>query len=360
MEGLDQKLEGYLDQISQVSSLEALDDVRVAALGKQGEISQMMKSLGKVAPEERKEMGQVLNKVRASIQDAITSRKENLEMEVLNKRLETEKVDVTLPVLQQSAGRVHPLSQVFYEVVDIFKNMGFAVASGPHIENGFHNFDALNIPESHPAREEQDTFYLNAKDDKGERLVLRTHTSPVQVRTMLSEKPPIKIVSPGRTFRSDSDATHTPNFHQIEGLVIAEGVHMGHLKGCLLDFFRKFFDNPNLNLRFRSSYFPFTEPSAEVDISCTRTKDELRVEDGDDWMEILGCGMVHRKVLENCNLDPDKYQGFAFGMGLERIGMLKYGIPDLRAFYDADLRWLKHHGFSSFSNLTSNISKAGK
>ncbi|MDE1932262.1 MAG: phenylalanine--tRNA ligase subunit alpha, partial [Alphaproteobacteria bacterium] len=263
----------------------------------------------------------------------------------LNARLTQERVDVTLPVDAATAGRIHPVSQTIDEIVAIFGAMGFVVAEGPHIEDDFHNFTALNIPPEHPARQEQDTFYLAATAADGSRKVLRTHTSPVQIRTMLRQKPPIRIIVPGRTFRSDHDATHSPMFHQVEGLIIDRATHMGHLKGCLIDFCRAYFGMADLPVRFRPSYFPFTEPSAEVDIGCSREGGGLKIGAGADWLEILGCGMVHPKVLRNCNIDPDTYQGFAFGMGIERIAMLKYGIPDLRTFYDSDLRWLRHYGF---------------
>jgi phenylalanyl-tRNA synthetase alpha chain len=253
---------------------------------------------------------------------------------------------VTLPVEIGGEGRVHPISQTTDELTAIFGEMGFRVAEGPHIEDDFYNFTALNIPPEHPARQEMDTFYLTEKRD-GSRKVLRTHTSPVQIRTMLAEKPPIRIIVPGRTFRSDHDATHSPMFHQVEGLVIDRSTHMGHLKGCLIEFCRAFFEMDDLPVRFRPSYFPFTEPSAEVDIGCSREGGGLKIGAGGDWLEILGSGMVHPKVLENCNIDPTIYQGFAFGMGIERIAMLKYGIPDLRAFYDSDLRWLRHYGFQA-------------
>jgi phenylalanyl-tRNA synthetase alpha chain len=262
----------------------------------------------------------------------------------LNARLATERIDVSLPPRPEQRGFIHPISQVMDELTAIFGEMGFAVAEGPDIEDDFYNFGALNIPPEHPARQEHDTFYLPDRAD-GAKMVLRTHTSPVQIRTMQKTTPPIRIIAPGRTYRSDHDATHSPMFHQVEGLVIDEKTHMGHLKGCLIEFCRAFFGVDDLPVRFRPSYFPFTEPSAEVDIGCTRKGGELTIGAGDDWLEILGSGMVHPRVLENCGIDSTKYQGFAFGMGIERIAMLKYGIPDLRTFYDSDLRWLKHYGF---------------
>jgi len=269
----------------------------------------------------------------------------------LQERLEKEKIDVTLPPRPQPCGTIHPISQALYEMIAIFKNMGFSVAEGPDIEDDFYNFTALNIPPEHPARQDHDTFYLPPVEEGAERRVLRTHTSPVQIRTMLAKKPPLRIIAPGRTYRSDYDATHTPTFHQIEGLYVAENVHMGHLKACLQTFLREMFNQPTLPLRFRPGYFPFTEPSAEVDIACYRKEGQLIVGPGQDWLEILGCGMIHPKVLENCGIDSTKYQGFAFGMGIERVAMLKYGIPDLRSFYEADIRWLRHYGFSPFEAL---------
>jgi phenylalanyl-tRNA synthetase alpha chain len=274
----------------------------------------------------------------------IDAQKAILEGEALDKRLLEETIDVTLPVLDKPLGRIHPVSQVMDEIAEVFADMGFAVAEGPDMEDDFHNFTALNIPPEHPARQMHDTFYL-PEDAEGNRKVLRTHTSPVQIRTMQNQKPPIRIIAPGRTYRSDSDATHTPMFHQVEGLVIDEGTHMGHLKGTLEAFVKAFFEVDNVTMRFRPSYFPFTEPSAEVDIKCSFKDGELHIGDGDDWLEILGCGMVNRKVIEHCGLDGDKYQGFAFGCGIDRLAMLKYGMTDLRAFFDNDMRWLKHYGF---------------
>ncbi|NDH64454.1 MAG: phenylalanine--tRNA ligase subunit alpha, partial [Alphaproteobacteria bacterium] len=275
---------------------------------------------------------------------ALTAKKAALEGAALDARLAAEKVDVTLPVRPQAEGRIHPVSQVIDEITEIFAAMGFNVAEGPDIEDDFHNFTALNMPPEHPARQMQDTFYLPNRPD-GTRMVLRTHTSSVQIRTMMAGPPPHRIVVPGRTYRSDSDMTHTPMFHQIEGLVIDRTSHMGHLKGVLVEFCKAFFEVESVKFRFRPSYFPFTEPSAEVDIGCSRKGGELRIGEGDDWLEIMGCGMVHPKVLEHGGIDPSKYQGFAFGMGIDRIAMLKYGIPDLRPFFDADLRWLKNYGF---------------
>ncbi len=344
MENLEELQSSLLDRVAAASDLEALESLRVQALGKKGEVTQRLKSLGNISPEERKAAGQSLNKVKEAVTTALEARRADLEESALEARLASEAVDVTLPTRPSEVGRIHPISQTFEELVAIFGEMGFSVAEGPDIEDDFHNFTALNIPEVHPARQEMDTFYMRPAAD-GSRKVLRTHTSPVQIRTMLSEKPPVRIIVPGRTFRADHDATHSPMFHQVEGLVIDKASHMGHLKGTLTAFCRAFFGVDDLPLRFRPSYFPFTEPSAEVDIGCSREGGELKIGAGKDWLEILGCGMVHPKVLANCGIDPDEYQGFAFGMGIERIAMLKYGFPDLRIFYETDLRWLKHYGF---------------
>ena len=343
MENLDQLKDDLLLQVD-AADLAALEDLRVSALGKSGTITEMVKGIGQLPPEDRRDAGQQLNVLKNAVADAIDARKEVLEAEALDASLATDRIDVTLPQRPEGAGRIHPISQTIDEMVAIFCEMGFTVAEGPHIESDFNNFTALNIPPEHPARQDHDTFYL-PPDDDGERKVLRTHTSPVQIRTMVNEKPPIRIVVPGRTFRADHDATHSPMFHQIEGLVIDEATHMGHLKGCLIEFCRAFFDIDDLPVRFRPSYFPFTEPSAEVDIGCSREGGGLTIGAGADWLEILGCGMVNPHVLENCGIDSTKYQGFAFGLGIERAAMLKYGIPDLRTFYESDIRWLKHYGF---------------
>ena len=331
-------------EIQSAADLDGLEQIRVAALGKKGRLTQLMKGLGGLDPEARKAAGQALNQVKQSVTEALEVRKSVLAKAALDRRLAEEREDVTLPPRPERQGLTHPISQTIDELVQIFGAMGFKVAEGPDIEDDFHNFTALNIPPEHPARQEHDTFYLPEKED-GSRMVLRTHTSPVQIRTMETTEPPIRIIVPGRTYRSDHDATHSPMFHQVEGLVIEEGIHMGHLKGCLTDFCRSFFEVDDLPVRFRPSYFPFTEPSAEMDIGCSRKGGGLTIGAGDDWLEILGCGMVNPKVLEYCGLDPAKHQGFAFGMGIERIAMLKYGIPDLRTFYDSDLRWLGHYGF---------------
>ncbi|MBN9412922.1 MAG: phenylalanine--tRNA ligase subunit alpha [Candidatus Paracaedimonas acanthamoebae] len=349
--------ERFLTQINDASALQELESLRVQALGKQGEISNLMKTLGSLNPEERKERGAQLNTLRDQITMSLEAKKEILEAAQLQSRLEKEKIDVTLPIRPQTLGTIHPISQVMYEMIAIFKNMGFSVAEGPDIEEDFYNFTALNIPLEHPARQDHDTFYLPATAEGTERKVLRTHTSPVQIRSMLKKKGPLRIIAPGRVYRSDYDATHTPTFHQIEGLYVAEGVHMGHLKACLQTFCEEMFNQPHLPLRFRPGYFPFTEPSAEIDIACYRKDGQLIVGPGQDWLEILGCGMIHPKVLENCGIDSTKYQGFAFGMGIERVAMLKYGIPDLRSFYEADLRWLRHYGFSPFEALMEGTSE---
>ena len=328
-----------------MENLDQLRDERVAALGKKGRVTQLMKQLGGMDPEQRKTAGQRLNALKDEVAAAIEARKAELAEAELEARLRRERVDVSLPARPDGPGHLHPISRTIDEMVAIFGEMGFRVAEGPHVEDDFHNFTALNIPPEHPARQEHDTFYLTATDDKGERKVLRTHTSPVQIRAMQASPPPLRIIVPGRTFRSDDDATHSPMFHQIEGLAVDRSAHMGHLKGTLIEFCRAFFGVEDLPVRFRPSYFPFTEPSAEVDIGCTREGGQLRIGAGADWLEILGCGMVHPQVLENCGIDSTVYQGFAFGLGIERAAMLKYGIPDLRTFFESDLRWLRHYGF---------------
>jgi phenylalanyl-tRNA synthetase alpha chain len=345
MDELESLRTRLLADVAAAQGAAALEQVRVAALGRKGEVTEHMKSLSALDGEARKAAGQALNRLKDEIQGAIEAAQQKFAAAELDRRLAEERVDVTLPVAFDTAGRIHPISQTIDEVIAIFGEMGFRVAQGPHIEDDFYNFTALNIPPDHPARQEHDTFYLRDQPD-GSRKVLRTHTSPVQIRTMLQEKPPIRIIVPGRTFRFDHDATHSPMFHQVEGLVVDKATHMGHLKGCLTEFCRAFFDVDDLPLRFRPSYFPFTEPSAEVDIGCQRSGGELKIGRYGDWLEILGCGMVHPKVLANCGIDPTEYQGFAFGMGIDRIAMLKYGIPDLRTMYESDLRWLRHYGFA--------------
>ncbi|MBL4907907.1 MAG: phenylalanine--tRNA ligase subunit alpha [Sneathiella sp.] len=333
-----------LGEIGNATDLDTLEAVRISALGKKGRVSLMMRGLGQMAPEERQVVAPKLNKLKTMVGDAIEQAKAGLNKAVLEARLASERVDITLPPRPELEGRIHPISQVMDEITEIFADMGFTIAEGPDIEDDFHNFTALNIPPEHPARQMHDTFYLPQKED-GSRQLLRTHTSSVQVHTMQNVEPPHRIVVPGRTYRSDSDQTHTPMFNQIEGLVIDKTSHMGHLKGVLQEFCRAFFEVDNVEMRFRPSYFPFTEPSAEMDIRCTFAGDHIKIGEGDDWMEILGCGMVNPKVLELCGVDSSVYQGFAWGMGIDRIAMLKYGIPDLRAFFDSDLRWLKHYGF---------------
>ena len=346
MKDVDALRSELMAQVENAGGLDDLEKIRVSAFGKKGRITELMKGLGAMDAEARKEAGQALNALKADVANALEAGKRSMGDSELNARLAHEKVDVTLPVRPEAEGRIHPISQTIDEVVAILGEMGFSVAEGPDIEDDWHNFTALNIPPDHPARQEHDTFYLpgSGEDD---RLVLRTHTSPVQIRTMMAAEPPFRIIVPGRTYRCDYDATHSPMFHQVEGLVVDETTHMGHLKGCLIEFCRAFFGMDDLPVRFRPSYFPFTEPSAEVDIGCTREGGEFRIGHGDDWLEILGCGMVNPKVLENCNIDPAKYQGFAFGLGIERMAMLKYGIPDLRTFFESDLRWLRHYGFSA-------------
>ena len=333
-------------QINNAVDEPALEQIRVGAIGKKGSISEKMKTLGKMTPEERQEMGPLLNGLKVRITDAITERREVLKAAALDARLATEAVDVTLPARMDTLaeGKIHPVTQVIDEITAIFSGMGFGVADGPDIETDYYNFTALNFPEGHPAREMHDTFFLKEKEN-GERLVLRTHTSPVQIRTMEKNEPPIRVIIPGRTYRQDSDQTHTPMFHQVEGLVLGEDIHMGHLKWTLEEFCKAFFEVPSVKLRFRPSFFPFTEPSMEVDVGCTFGDGEVKIGEGDDWMEILGSGMVHPNVLKYGGIDSDKYSGFAFGVGIDRLAMLKYGAPDLRAFFDADARWIKHYGF---------------
>jgi phenylalanyl-tRNA synthetase alpha chain len=336
-----------LQAIDAAADLGTLEEVRIGALGKKGLVSQQMQRLGKLAPDERKAFGQSVNLVKTRVSEALEGRKATLEEAALEQRLASETADITLPVRQGplAEGRIHPVSQVMDELAEIFADLGFSVAEGPDIETDDYNFTKLNIPEEHPSRQDHDTFYFKP-DDGGSRLVLRTHTSPVQIRTMLKQKPPIRIIAPGRVYRCDSDQTHTPMFHQIEALVIDQETHMGHLKWVLVEMCKAFFEVDEVKMRFRASHFPFTEPSAEIDIGADA------IGKPGEWLEIGGCGMVHPNVLRNCGLDPDVYQGFAFGMGIDRMAMLKYGIPDLRAFFGADLRWLKHYGFSVLDQPT--------
>ncbi len=365
MEDLESLKTQILQNIAAAADLKSLDEVRVAAMGKKGAVTEMMKGLGALPQEQKIEAGKKLNVLKNEIEQAVANRREILENEVLNQKLATEIVDVTLPIRPEIQGRVHPVSKIYEEVVAIFGQMGFDVAEGPDIEDQFHNFNALNMPPNHPARQMQDTFYLphdaNEPFDMDKSYVIRTHTSGMQIRTMENKKPPIRIIAPGRTYRSDYDATHTPMFHQVEGLVIDKTTTMAHLKGCLYDFVKAFFELDEIPVRYRPSYFPFTEPSAEMDIGCLKTKTELKVGAGSDWLEILGCGMVHPNVLKAGGIDPDEYQGFAFGVGLDRLAMLKYGIPDLRTFFESDVRWLKNYGFAplDFSSMTGGLSNNG-
>ncbi|MDW3117753.1 phenylalanine--tRNA ligase subunit alpha [Roseovarius pacificus] len=345
---MDDLRDKYLTAIADAGDEAALEDLRVQAVGKKGEISLKMRELGKMTPEERQVMGPKLNALKDEINSALGARKQGLADAALDERLRTEWLDVTLPVRPGRSGTIHPVSQVTEEVTAIFADMGFAVAEGPQVESDWHNFDALNIPGHHPARAEMDTFYMHrAEDDARPPHVLRTHTSPVQIRSMELQGAPLRVICPGRVYRADYDQTHTPMFHQIEGLAVDKDISMANLKWVLEEFVKAFFEVDGVDLRFRASHFPFTEPSAEVDIRCSWEGGTLKVGEGDDWLEILGSGMVHPKVLMAGNIDPAAWQGFAFGMGIDRIAMLKYGIPDLRAFFDSDLRWLRHYGFSA-------------
>jgi phenylalanyl-tRNA synthetase alpha chain len=347
MDDLDQLERDIGAAIDGAADEAALEGVRVAALGKKGQVSERMKALGSMSVDERKAVGPALNGLKDRVTAALAQRRTVLVEAALDARLAAETVDVTLPVRATGieAGRIHPVSQVTEEIVAIFADLGFAVAEGPDIEDDEHNFVALNFPVGHPARDMHDTFFFPPDPATGERMLLRTHTSPVQIRTMRSQEPPIRVICPGRTYRCDSDQTHTPMFHQVEGLLIDRSAHLGHLKWILEEFCKAFFEVPKVEMRFRPSFFPFTEPSLEVDIRCRRLGSEIRFGEGDDWLEILGCGMVHPNVLRNCGLDPDEWQGFAWGMGIDRVAMLKYGMSDLRAFFEADIRWLTHYGF---------------
>ena len=335
-----------LAAIEGASDEAALEAVRVAALGKKGSISALLSTLGKLSPDERRTQGAAINALKDAVTEALAARRTVLKKAALGAQLARETLDVTLPVRLPGVekGRIHPISQVMDEIVAIFAEMGFSVAEGPDIETDDYNFTKLNFPPGHPAREMHDTFFLEP-DANGERKLLRTHTSPVQVRTMLSQRPPIRIICPGRTYRTDFDQTHTPMFHQVEGLVVDETATLANLKWVLEEFCKAFFEVPQVGMRFRPSFFPFTSPSMEVDIQCRRSGGDIRFGEGEDWLEILGCGMVHPNVLINCGIDPETYQGFAWGMGIDRVAMLKYGIPDLRDFFDADLRWINHYGF---------------
>ena len=346
MSDLNQLESQTLSAIAAAHDEGALEAVRLAALGKKGSVSVLLATLGKMSPDERKTAGAAINALKDKVSEALGARRSVLKDAALEARLATETIDVTLPVRESpiERGRIHPISQVMDELTAIFADMGFSIAEGPDVETDDYNFTRLNFPAGHPAREMHDTFFFQP-DANGERKLLRTHTSPVQVRTMLGNKPPIRVICPGRTYRCDSDQTHTPMFHQVEGLVIDKSAHLGHLKWVLEEFCKAFFEVPSVKMRFRPSFFPFTEPSMEVDIQCRRSNGEIRFGEGEDWLEILGCGMVHSNVLRNCGIDPDVYQGFAWGIGIDRIAMLKYGMSDLRAFFEADSRWLSHYGF---------------
>ena len=331
-------------KIDNCKTLQDLEVIRLEYLGKKGLLPAEMKLLGKLPIDQKKIKGQELNKLKTSIEVSINDHKILIENAELEQKLKNESIDVTLPHTEEITGKIHPISQTIFSITEIFGNLNYSVEAGPDIESDFNNFSALNIPPHHPAREMQDTFYVN--NSNGEDNVLRTHTSPVQVRTMLNSKPPIKIIVPGRTYRSDSDSTHTPMFHQVEGLVVNKDSTMADLKSTLILFLKEFFEIDNLKYRFRPSYFPFTEPSAEMDVAYTKKNNVLKIGEGDNWLEILGCGMVNPKVLENCNIDSSVYQGFAFGMGIERLSMLKYGITDMRGLFDLNIKWLDHYGFS--------------
>ncbi len=347
MTDLDLSRRDWLSRIHAAADLGALEQQRVAALGKQGEVTLLLKTLGAMTPDQRQSEGPRIHALREAITEAIAARKAALEAAELDRRLATETIDMTLPVDPAPRGSVHPVSQVMDELAEIFSDLGFSVATGPEIEDDWHNFTALNIPESHPARAMHDTFYFEPSETDERPMLLRTHTSPVQIRLMQTQKPPLYAIMPGRTYRSDSDATHTPMFHQVEGLVIDRGITLGHLKWTLETFLRAFFERDDIVLRMRPSYFPFTEPSAEVDVGYSIEGGRRVLGGSDRWMELLGSGMVHPKVIANCGLDPDEWQGFAFGCGIDRLAMLKYGMDDLRAFFDGDIRWLRHYGFSA-------------
>ncbi|MFK7869079.1 MAG: phenylalanine--tRNA ligase subunit alpha [Roseobacter sp.] len=350
MDDLKQK---YLSQISAAPDEAALEAIRLTAVGKKGEVALKMRELGKMTPEERQTAGPALNALKDEINSALAAKKAALADAALDARLREEWLDVSLPGRPRRAGTIHPISQVTEEVTAVFADMGFSVAEGPRIDTDWYNFDALNIPGHHPARAEMDTFYMHrGEGDARPPHVLRTHTSPVQIRSMEVMGPPLRIICPGGVYRADYDQTHTPMFHQVEGLAIDRDISMAQLKWVLEEFVKSYFEVEGVDLRFRASHFPFTEPSAEVDIRCSWEGGTLKVGEGDDWLEILGSGMVHPKVLKAGGIDPDAWQGFAFGMGIDRIAMLKYGIPDLRAFFDSDLRWLRHYGFSSLDQPT--------
>ena len=339
--------EQYLSKLNEFLDQNKLNEIKTELFGKNGIISIKFKQLGLIPEEKRKDYATELNLLKNELQDLISKKTEETQNQEINKKLKNDNIDVTLPGRTYYAGKIHPVSQVIDEVTSIFSEIGFSVEEGPDVESEYYNFSALNTPENHPARDMHDTFYLDQSKD----LLLRTHTSPVQIRTMLKSKPPFKIIAPGRTYRADSDMTHTPMFHQIEGLCLDKNINMGHLKGCIMDFCKEFFEINDLPVRFRPSFFPFTEPSAEIDIGCFKNKQEIKIGNGGNWLEIMGCGMVHNKVLKFCKVDSNKYQGFAFGVGVERLAMLKYGISDLRSFFDSDIKWLNNFGFSIFENI---------
>lgn len=348
MDGIDELRNRYLAAIADATDETGLEAVRISALGKKGEVSALMRSLGAMSPEERQIAGPALNGLRDELTNALASARTRLADAALDARLAGEWADVSLAARPEREGTIHPISQVMEEVAAIFADLGFAVAEGPQVESDWYNFDALNIPPEHPARQDHDTFYMaRSEGDNRPPHVLRTHTSPVQIRAMESRGVPIRVIAPGRVYRADYDQTHTPMFHQIEGLCIDRDVSMANLKWVLEEFCRAFFEVDGVELKFRASHFPFTEPSAEVDIRCSWTGGQLKIGEGDDWLEILGSGMVHPKVLAAAGVDPNEWQGFAFGMGIDRIAMLKYGIPDLRSFFESDLRWLRHYGFAA-------------
>ena len=331
----------FLSKLNRKLDISEINQIKSDLFGKSGLISTQFKKIGTIAESERKKFASDLNIIKDELQNLISSKLNELESAEINKKLEKEKIDITLPERSFVRGKIHPVSQTIDEISSIFSEIGFSVEEGPDVENEYNNFTALNTPENHPARDMHDTFYLDEKKQK----LLRTHTSPVQIRTMLKDKPPFKIIAPGRTYRSDSDQTHSPMFHQVEGLHIDKNINMGHLKGCLNYFIKEFFEVDKIKMRFRPSHFPFTEPSAEVDIGYEMKDGKIIIGEGDQWLEILGCGMVHPNVLKNVKVDPAKFQGYAFGIGIDRLAMLKYGINDLRAFFDCDYRWLNHFGF---------------
>ncbi|GHG10886.1 phenylalanine--tRNA ligase alpha subunit [Paracoccus aerius] len=348
MDDLNPLRQQWLDRINGATDPSEIEEVRLAALGKKGEISLKMRELGRMSPEERQTIGRALNELRDELDAALRARKLSLEDAALEARLAGEWLDVTLPGRPRPQGTIHPISQVTEEVTAIFADMGFAVAEGPQVESDWYNFDALNIAPEHPARQEHDTFFMHrAPGDNRPPHVLRTHTSPVQIRAMQQHGAPVRVIAPGRVYRMDMDQTHTPMFHQIEGVAIDRDISMAQLKWTLEEFCRAFFEVDQVELRFRASHFPFTEPSAEVDIRCSWEGGQLKIGEGNSWLEILGSGMMHPNVLRAGGIDPDQWQGFAFGMGIDRIAMLKYGIPDLRAFFESDLRWLRHYGFAA-------------